>query len=60
MEKLVRVNVGSIHLFKAIVINSYVEMLISCHMSTDAGTDAMGCVREQECSFTHVMGLLHQ
>lgn len=45
MEKLVVVNVGLFHLFKAFNTNSCMEMLISGHGCTDAGTDAMGCVR---------------
>lgn len=49
VEKLMGVNVGSFHLFKAFVVNSYMEMLIGGHRFTDAGIDAMGCVREQEC-----------
>lgn len=48
MERLVGVNVGSFHLFKAFVINSYMEMLIGGHRFADAGIDAMGCVREQD------------
>lgn len=50
MEKVVGVNAGSIHLFKAFDTNSYMEMLTSGHRSSDAGTDAMGCVREQKFS----------
>lgn len=46
MEKLVEVDVGSTHLF----ISSDMEMLIIGHRFTDAVTDAMGCVREQEFS----------
>lgn len=48
MERLVGVNVGSFHLFKAFVISSYMEMLIGGHRFADAGIDAMGCVREQD------------
>lgn len=36
--------------FSRLVVNSYMEMLISGHRFADAGIDAMGCVREQEFS----------
>lgn len=54
MEKLVVVNVALFHLFKAFITNSYMEMLISGHKGTDAGIDAMGCVREQKFSYTYI------
>lgn len=50
MEKLAGFKAGSVHLFNAYVANSYMEMLTSGHRSSDAGTDAMACVREQKFS----------
>lgn len=42
MEKLVGVNVGSVHIFKGHATSLYIVMLFSGHRFTDAGIDAMG------------------
>lgn len=51
---------GSFHLYIALVTDSYMDMLISGHMFTDADADAMGCVGEQEFSLMLLIGLYHE
>lgn len=52
------VNVASIHLPKGLLSIHTWKKLIGGDRFADPGTDANECVREQEVSWTHMIGLL--